>query len=75
MEGKPSMINRERVAALGRLGFSWSLRPTPDKVEWDTRLGELEEFKKEHSHLLVPRKYAKNPQLGKSWQWISCPSL
>jgi hypothetical protein len=26
MEGKPSLINAERVAALGRLGFSWSLR-------------------------------------------------
>jgi len=64
IEGKPSMINRERVAALGRLGFSWSLRPTPDKVDWNTRLKELEQFQRDHGHLLVPRKYKKNPQLG-----------
>jgi len=64
MEEKPSLINAERVAALGRLGFSWSLRPTPDKVDWDFRLAELVEFKKEHGNLLVPRKYQKNAQLG-----------
>jgi hypothetical protein len=58
------MINRVRVAALGCLGFSWSLRPTPEKVDWDTRLDQLKEFKMENGHLLVPRKYPKNPQLG-----------
>ncbi|KAL9189794.1 hypothetical protein ACHAXT_009469 [Thalassiosira profunda] len=46
---------------------------TPTKREiyeenkWAKRYDQLQEYKKEHGHCNVPRKYEKNPQLG---EWV-----
>ncbi|KAI2510085.1 hypothetical protein MHU86_4379 [Fragilaria crotonensis] len=53
------------------LGFDSSLlslaRPEPpDFVDWSDRMRQLQEFKRDHGHLNVPRTYTKHAKLG-SW--------
>lgn len=54
-----------------QLGFDSSLvsakRPSPpDFVDWSDRMRQLQDFKRDHGHLNVPRTYTKHAKLG-SW--------
>jgi hypothetical protein len=59
---KPSTMTPERIRALEEVGFVWSMC---DHVDWDDRLEELREYKRQNADCLVPNKYPPNPQLGK----------
>lgn len=61
-QAKPSLTN-ERIDLLNQLSFQWSTR---SEQMWDTRMNELRQFKRQHGHAMVPRKYDPNPQLS-SW--------
>jgi len=52
-----------RLAALQELGFVFDC----NKETWWERYRELEEFKREKGHCIVPKKYRENPQLG---MWV-----
>lgn len=54
-----------RVLRLDSIGFTWYLRK---KFPWDSLFQLLRDYKAEHGNTLVPRGYAKNPQLGR---WVN----
>mmetsp|Transcript_34547 Transcript_34547/g.75625 ORF Transcript_34547/g.75625 Transcript_34547/m.75625 type:complete len:576 (-) Transcript_34547:147-1874(-) len=57
-EGKKSGMSDERIAALDKVGFDWSIdKPTlrPKHVSWDERIVQLQAFKDEHGNCRVPR--------------------
>jgi len=55
-------LSSERIEALERIGFE----SKPEEASWWKRLHELEDYKQEHGHCIVPQQYTENPQLG-SW--------
>jgi len=55
----------ERKQKLEELGFVWRFKTYEP---WQVRFQELQEFKREHGHVLVPQHYAKNRRLGK---WVN----
>jgi hypothetical protein len=65
MAGKSSYMSKQRLEALQKLDFTWSLR---DKVEWKLRYEELLLFKSQHGHCLVPSHYEQNVKLG---TWVA----
>lgn len=65
MAGKSSYMSQQRMEALQKLDFTWSLR---DKVEWKLRYEELLMFKSQHGHCLVPSHYEQNVKLG---TWVA----
>lgn len=65
MAGKASYMSKQRLEALQKLDFTWSLR---DKVEWTLRYDELLLFKSQHGHCLVPSNYEHNVKLG---TWVA----
>ncbi len=48
---KTSYMTRQRLDALNKLNFTWTLR---DKVEWKLRYEEFVLFKAQHGNCLVP---------------------
>lgn len=65
IRGKPSPMTAERVRILENEGFNWSFRA--NRLTWEDRFRELQDFKSEHGHCLVPVKYYKNQTLG---HWV-----
>ena len=65
LRGKPSPMTEERVRALEAEGFNWAFRA--NRLTWEDRFRELQEFKAHHGNCLVPVKYDKNPTLG---HWV-----
>jgi hypothetical protein len=60
--GQASHMTQERIEKLESIGgWVWVAR---DRVDWDVRLSELQQYKKEHGDCLVPYRYPDNPQLG-----------
>lgn len=60
-----SSCTPERVALLDSLGFVWDSH----EVSWLQRLDELQAYKKENGHCLVPSTFPKNAQLA---TWVKC---
>jgi len=58
-------LTQERIDLLNSISFSWSTR---SEAIWRTRVEQLREFKREHSHCMVPRNYPENPQLS---TWVA----
>ena len=58
-------LKREQVAKLDEQGFFWRLR-----VAWDSALIHLQEYKKDHGHVTVPRWY-QTPDGFKLGQWVN----
>jgi len=54
----------DRVMRLESIGFVWSCQKL---VPWESMFQLLKEYKAQHGNTLVPRRYDKNPQLGK---WV-----
>jgi len=61
--GEPSSLNQVRIKALDMLGFVWNLKRDPI-ISWETRYEQLKLYKTEHGNCQVPKRYAKNQQLG-----------
>jgi hypothetical protein len=59
-EGGHSTFTEERQQALKALGFVWDSHA----ASWEERWNELREFKEEHGHCNVPKKYPENQQLA-----------
>jgi hypothetical protein len=65
------MLAEEKVRRLDALGFCWERQATiaaAIEATWKQRFRELERFKKEHGHCIVPTEYEPNPALGR---WVS----
>lgn len=60
MEGKHSNLTDERLHALEKLGFVWSVQ----EDTWEERFNELCHYKELHSHCNVPKNCADHPQLA-----------
>ena len=54
MEGKASWLDKERIEALTKIGFVWSIRTK--LVSLETRLSQMENYRKIHGHLRVPQR-------------------
>ncbi|GFH61992.1 hypothetical protein CTEN210_18468 [Chaetoceros tenuissimus] len=56
-------MTEERVKKLQSIGFLWN----PMDIFWNERFQELREFKAQHGHCNVPKKYDSNKALG---MWV-----
>ncbi|KAL7515070.1 hypothetical protein ACHAXN_012313 [Cyclotella atomus] len=59
---KSGTIPQERVDMLNEVGFR--LEWIHQDQKWDMRYAELQEFKKEFGHWIVPQNYERNKKLG-----------
>jgi len=67
-DGRKSAITADKVEKLNELGFVWSVRGPKVQVDWNIRLDQLKEYKRENNgSCLVPYNFEKNPALGK---WV-----
>ena len=60
-----SSLTQERIDLLNSLDFAWTTR---SEELWQQRIQELQQFKLQHGHCLVPRKYDPNPSLS---AWVA----
>jgi hypothetical protein len=65
LQGKPSQLTPDRLAALTSIGFFDAFQSNTDV--WNQRYRELREFYTAVGHSNVPEDYAENYQLG---QWV-----
>lgn len=65
-DGKTSNLTAERIEALDKIGFEWTVR-TKDDRSWQERFDELVAFRKEHGHCNVPQRYKNNLALA---EWV-----
>jgi hypothetical protein len=63
IDGRPSLMTKERAKALEEIGFVWSLHHST----WSERLEELKEFRGIFTHCNVPSNYHENPLLA---NWV-----
>ena len=61
---KDKKLSADRIECLEGIGFQWVLRAAELFVSWDERYKQLEEYKRENKHTIVPRRYKDNPQLA-----------
>jgi hypothetical protein len=61
-EGHFTSLSDERLRRLNEVGFVWDF---PKMDDWDTRFNQLVDYLEEHGNVLVPKKYAPNPSLGR----------
>lgn len=62
---RPSPMTEERVRALEAEGFNWAFRA--NRLTWEDRFSQMQQYKAEFGDCLVPVKYEKNPTLG---HWV-----
>eukprot|EP00816_Leptocylindrus_hargravesii_P003045 CAMPEP_0196819734 /NCGR_PEP_ID=MMETSP1362-20130617/71927_1 /TAXON_ID=163516 /ORGANISM="Leptocylindrus danicus, Strain CCMP1856" /LENGTH=591 /DNA_ID=CAMNT_0042198315 /DNA_START=74 /DNA_END=1849 /DNA_ORIENTATION=- len=65
IRGRPSPMTEERVRALEAEGFNWAFRA--NRLTWEDRFSQMQQYKAEFGDCLVPVKYEKNPTLG---HWV-----
>lgn len=65
LQGKPSNLTPERLAALTSIGFWDDFQTHVDS--WNQRYQELQEFHETYGHSNVPEDYTENYRLG---QWV-----
>ncbi len=58
-------LTQQRIDLLNSISFAWNTR---SEEMWQTRVGQLREFKRQHNHCMVPRNYPENPQLS---TWVA----
>ena len=56
-------MSEEKIAKLTEIGFRFGWVHHDNR--WDMRYAELEEFKRQFGHCVVPHNYDDNPKLGK----------
>jgi hypothetical protein len=65
---KKCSLTAERIQQLEEIGFIFSTQRTKKQNDdWNTRLKQLEEFKKENGHVLVPHGYVNDPSFS---EWV-----
>ena len=64
--GKPTILTIQKIQQLESLGFEWEIKLLR-KDDWQQRIEELLEFKKQHGHCRVPRGYQENLELAR---WV-----
>jgi hypothetical protein len=65
---KKCSLTAERIRQLEELGFAWTTERTKQQNEdWQARLKQLQDFKQEHGHCLVPHGYSSDPSFA---EWI-----
>jgi hypothetical protein len=62
-KGKTSSMTLTRIQALESLGFEYDSHG----AAWEERLSELADYRKEHGHCNVPKRYSENTKLAK---WV-----
>ena len=65
LEGKPSTMTEDRIAALNDLGFVWNSH----EAIWEERWTELNDFKQVNGHCNVPSQFETNQKLA---TWVKC---
>ena len=60
---KKNKLAPDRVKKLNLIGFVWDAR----EAAWEEKFQELEQFKHDHGHTIVPRNYPDNQQLA---NWV-----
>jgi hypothetical protein len=60
---KNGKLPEEYIRRLTEIGLVWD----HDDAVWETRFTELQEYKKQHGHCLVPVAWKTNPTLGR---WV-----
>jgi len=63
VRGKHSHMTQERVDILNSIGFCWDSH----EASWWDKFKELQKYKEEFGHCMVPQQYSPNPQLHK---WV-----
>lgn len=58
-------LTDERIRLFNELDFQWM---TYSEQMWKQRINELQEFKQQNGHVMVPMKYRPNPQLS---AWVA----
>jgi len=71
-KGKVSSMTKERVEMLKRIGFSWNIKETSDRMAWNDHYVNLVRFKTINGHCKVPQRYPENPGLGR---WVMTQRL
>uniref|UniRef100_A0A7S4QDV9 Helicase-associated domain-containing protein n=1 Tax=Ditylum brightwellii TaxID=49249 RepID=A0A7S4QDV9_9STRA len=56
-KGEKSNITKERIKALNKLNPNWRSYVRNEELTWNSRLGELRQFQKEHKHCNVPQSF------------------
>mmetsp|Transcript_27802 Transcript_27802/g.43734 ORF Transcript_27802/g.43734 Transcript_27802/m.43734 type:complete len:752 (-) Transcript_27802:44-2299(-) len=65
VDKKTSYMTEDKVQALKKIGFKWSMREGGNgNGNWDNWLKQLRAYKDEHGDTDVPLKYPKNSALG-----------
>ena len=65
---KKCSLTEGRIQQLDEIGFVWSTNRTERQDEdWNRRLQQLEEYKKQHGDCLVPHGYTEDPSFA---EWI-----
>jgi ribosomal protein L24E len=65
---KSGSLKEERIVKPNEVGFIWEVDTRSKVCPWEDRLSQLLEYKEEHGHMFVPKKYERNPQLG---EWVA----
>ena len=60
-------MSEERRKRLNSIGFTWKIRATPIRVDWEVRFQQLVDYKRVHRHCIVPQHYKANRHLGR---WV-----
>mmetsp|Transcript_25855 Transcript_25855/g.38197 ORF Transcript_25855/g.38197 Transcript_25855/m.38197 type:complete len:170 (+) Transcript_25855:214-723(+) len=63
---KKGELTTRQIEALDSLQFDWGV--SYGDSSWERSFTELQDYKREFGHCLVPTKYKQNPRLGR---WIS----
>jgi len=58
---KQKKLSQERIALLESIGFIWN----PLEQQWETMFNELCKYREDNNHANVPKRYEKNPELGR----------
>lgn len=65
--GQKSNMTEERVRNLEEIGFTWSIKKTPVRKQWEERVNELNSYRITHGDCNVPRRWKKDETLGR---WV-----
>jgi len=67
-QGKKSSLTKDRLKALDKIGFVWSVNKTVFQSTWMDYFVKLKEFKDRNNHCRVPQNVSENPSLGR---WVA----
>lgn len=66
--GDKSSLTARKITLLTDMGFVWA---RDRGVAWEEKFHELESFKAEHGHCIVPTKSSDSIELQRLGRWVS----